>query len=61
MTPTRKTLFQGHYSDRGVRVAWGDQRQSRLLQGFYGVPNDIPTTSVDKTCTINTQRSTHLE
>jgi hypothetical protein len=61
MTPTRKTLFRGHYSDRGVRVAWGDQRRSRLLQGIYGVPNDIPTTSVDKTCTINTQRSTHLE
>ncbi len=40
---------------------WGDQRRFRFLQGIYGVPNDIPTTSVDKTCTINTQHFIHLE
>jgi hypothetical protein len=61
MTPTRKTLSRGHCSDREVRVAWEDQHRSRLLQGIYGVPNDIPTTSVDKTCTINAQNSSHLE
>jgi hypothetical protein len=52
MTPTRKTLYQGHCSDTRVRVAWGDQRRSRLLPCIYGAPNDIPTTLVDKTCTM---------
>ena len=56
MTPTRRTLFRERCSDRGVLVAWGDQRRYRLLQGIYGALNGIPTnsdTSVDIACIIS--------